>query len=87
MPSLNKHRQIGNKKGSVNVISDNRLLNENESQNSNSYGQLPRTDVKGQPQSNIRDHRGSVPVGAPRIISRVRGDKVMQPYKGQGSTP
>jgi hypothetical protein len=26
-----KHRQMGNKKGSVNIVSDNRLLNENDS--------------------------------------------------------
>ena len=38
---------MGNKKGSVNIVSDNRLLNENDSQNSNSYGQLPRNDSIG----------------------------------------
>lgn len=42
-----KHRQMGNKKGSVNIVSDNRLLNENDSQNSNSYGQLPRNESIG----------------------------------------
>ena len=38
---------MGNKKGSVNIVSDNRLLNENDSQNSNSYGQLPRNESIG----------------------------------------
>jgi len=35
MPMIGKqHRQISNKKGSVNIISENRLLGENESQHS-----------------------------------------------------
>ena len=41
MPMLaSKHRQIGGQKGSVQIVNENkqRLLNENESQNSNSYG-------------------------------------------------
>lgn len=39
MPMLaSKHRQIGGKKGSVNIVKEQRMLNENESQNSNSYG-------------------------------------------------
>ena len=55
------------------------MLNENESQHSNSYGQLPPADLgKG----GIHDRRGS---GAPRVISRVRGDKGMQVYSNQGS--
>lgn len=45
MPMLaSKHRQIGNKKASVDLVKQQRLLNENESQNSNSYGQLPLAD-------------------------------------------
>ena len=51
LPQVDKrHGQMGsmgNKKGSVNIVSDNRLLNENDSQNSNSYGQLPRNDSIG----------------------------------------
>jgi len=42
MPMLaQKHRQAGGKKQPVNMVKDptqQRLLNENESQNSNSYG-------------------------------------------------
>lgn len=76
MPLLaSKHRHVGGKKGSVNVVSDNRLLNENESQNSNSFGQLPRADLAGK--AGLREHRGSA---APRVINRVRGEKVMQVY-------
>lgn len=55
-----KHRAIANKKGSVVVTSDNKFLNENESQNTNSYGNLPKADfVSNKLQSGIRDHRGS----------------------------
>lgn len=77
-----KHRAIAgiaNKKGSVVVTSDNKFLNENDSQNSNSYGNLPKANdfsnnqIKG---GVLRDHRGS----APRVISKVRGDKVLQVY-------
>ena len=76
-----KHRQIGGKKGSVNLVKENRgLLNENESQNSNSYGQLPPADLGGK--DSLRGHRGSQ---QPRVISRVRGDKGMQVYANQGS--
>lgn len=77
-----KHRQIGGKKGSVNLVKETRgLLNENESQNSNSYGQLPPADLNGK--ASLRDHRGSNP--QPRVISRVRGEKGMQVYANQGS--
>ena len=81
MPMLaSKHRQIGGKKGSVNLVKENRgLLNENESQNSNSYGQLPPADLGGK--NSLREHRGSQ---QPRVISRVRGDKGMQGYANQG---
>lgn len=67
-----KHRQIANKKGSIDVVKQQRLLNENESQHSNSYGQLPPAD-KGV----LMDRRGS---NQPRIINRVRGDKGLQAY-------
>ena len=84
MPMLaSKHRQIGNKKGSVNIISDNRLLGENESQNSASFGgQSPRDQVggiKGSGGGQFREHRGSA---ATRIINRVHrgGEKVVQAY-------
>lgn len=87
LPNLEgKHRQmgmgsLGGKKGSVNVVSDNRLLNENDSQNSNSYGQLPRNEsighgMKGQG-GGMSQPRGSV---GPRVISKVRGEKVMHVY-------
>ena len=57
------------------MVKEPRLINENESQNSNSYGQLPLADLgKG---SSIHDRRAS---GAPRVISRVRGEKGMQVY-------
>ena len=87
MPMLaSKHRQIANKKGSVNIISENRLLGENESQNSASFGgQSPRDQamgIKGQRGGQISEHRGSA---APRIISRVRGEKVMQAYSNQSN--
>lgn len=79
MPMIgNKHRQLANKKGSVNIMPDPRLLNENESQNS---GRQEGLGIKGQAQ--IRENRGSVP---PRIISRVRGEnKVMQAYNNPNS--
>jgi hypothetical protein len=68
-----KHRQIGNKKLSLVTEKNQRLLNENESQNSNSYGQLPPADLGGK--GSIRDHRNSA---APKIINRIRGDRVQQ---------
>ena len=40
-----KHRVLGQKKGSVVVTSDNKFLNENDSQNSNSHAQLPKADM------------------------------------------
>ena len=76
-----KHRVMANKKGSVVVTSDNKFLNENDSQNSNSYGNLPKANdfstnkIQG---GVLRDHRGSV---NPRVISKVRGDKVLQVYQ------
>ena len=81
-----KHRQVGvvgNKKQSVNIVSDNRLLNENDSQNSNSYGQLPRNESIGtigmsKGQGGLSQPRGSV---GPRVISKVRGEKVMHVYQ------
>ena len=79
MPMIsNKHRQLANKKGSVNIMPDPRLINENDSQIS---GRQDGLGIKGQGQ--IRDHRGSMP---PRIISRVRGEnKVMQVYQNTPS--
>lgn len=65
------------------MISDNRLLGENESQNSANYGQSPRDAAllaKGSGAGQFREHRGSA---APRIISRVRGDKMVQGYQNQ----
>ena len=78
MPLLaSKHRQIGNKKGSVNIVKDQqRLLNEIESQNSNSYGQLPPADLG---KVSLREPRGSVP----RVINRARVEKGMQVYANQ----
>ena len=49
------------------------MLNENESQHSNSYGQLPPADISGK--GSLRDHRGSG-----RVLNRVRPDKNMQVY-------
>lgn len=40
-----KHKALHNKKGSVVVTSNNKFLNENDSQNSNSYGNLPKADL------------------------------------------
>lgn len=76
MPSLGGRGRVGNKKQSLVTEKNQRLLNENESQHSNSYGQLPPAD------RSLRDHRGS---GGPRVINRVRNDKGMQAYSNQGS--
>lgn len=77
-----KHRNLANKKGSVIVTSDNKFLNENDSQNSNSYGNLPKANDfstnKGIQGGGLRDHRGSQ---NPRVISKVRGEKVLQVYQ------
>ena len=78
MPSIsNKHRQIGNKKGSVNIISDTKLLGDHESQYSAGQSREQVMGIKGSGGGQLRDHRNSA---APRIISRVRGEKVMQAY-------
>lgn len=81
LPNLaDKHKALHAKKGSV-VIQNNKFLGESESQHSNSQDNLlkPVLASKHQP-VNVRDHKLQQ---APRVISKMRGDKVMQVYQQQ----